>query len=84
MSKRPNMRDYFAARIDWHVNGMLARSTPRMPSDVTRVVGDVTDRLITVIMRDGTEWRWAGGQYASRKVNGCFAPLAPKPVKEGS
>jgi len=79
LAKRPDMRAYFAARIDWHVHGMLARTTARLPHGVERVRGDVTDPLITVVMRDGTEWVWRGGQYAARKVNGCYAPLQPKP-----
>jgi hypothetical protein len=80
MAKRPDMRPYFRARIDWHVNGMLARTRVDRPAGVDRVRGDVTDRDIVVVMRDGTEWRWTGGEYASRKVNGCYAPLMPRPV----
>lgn len=80
MGKRPDMRDYFRARIDYHVNGMLARSTPRLPNGVVKVNGQVTDREITVTMKDGSTWLWKGGQYASRKVNGCYAPLMPKAV----
>lgn len=74
------MRDYFRARIDWHTDGLMARTQSRIPADVTRVQGDVTDREIVVIMRDGTEFRWTGGSYATRKVNGCYPPLMPKPV----
>ncbi len=81
MGKRPDMREYFRARIDIHVNGMLARTTARKPHGVEQVRGDVTDREIVVVMRDGTEWRWQGGKYASRKVNLCYAPLMPTPVK---
>lgn len=77
MSKRPNMSAYFRARIDWHVNGMLATSTSRLPAGVNKVNGDVTSPIITVAMQDGTEWHWTGGRYASRKVNGCYAPLMP-------
>lgn len=77
--KRPDMRAYFAGRIDYHVNGMFARGAS-LPRDVARVRGDVTDSVITVTMRDGTEWQWAGGRYASRKRNGCYAPLQPKPI----
>jgi hypothetical protein len=80
VSKRPNLRAYFAARIDHHVNGMMARPTPALPSDVKRVNGDVTSTTITVEMLDGTVWRWSGGRYASRKVNLCYAPLMPKPI----
>lgn len=80
LTKRPDMRAYFRAAIDRHVNGMLAREVARMPANVARVHGDVTDRTITVVMRDGTEYRWAGGRYAARKVNGCHAPLMPTPV----
>jgi hypothetical protein len=72
------MRDYFRARIDYHVNGMLSRGQAVRPHGVQRVKGDVTDSVITVTMDDGTEWTWRGGQYASRKVNGCYAPLMPK------
>lgn len=80
-SKRPDMRAYFRGRIDYHVNGMFARQVSR-PRDVKSIVGDVTDRVITVTMLDGTEWKWSGGRYASRKVNLCYAPLMPTPVKE--
>ena len=79
--KRPDMREYFRAEIDVHVNGMLARTSPRKPHGVDRVRGSVTDREITVVMRDGTEWKWTGGEYASRKINLCYAPLMPKPIK---
>lgn len=78
-TKRPDMRGYFRARIDYHVNGMLAR-TAHLPSEVRQVRGDVTDREITVVMRDGTEHHFRGGRYASRKVNGCYAPLMPEAV----
>lgn len=80
MDKRPDMRGYFAARIDHNVNGMMARTHARTPHDVARVEGDVTDQQITVTMRDGAVFTWSGGRYASRKVNGCYAPLMPKPV----
>ncbi len=79
MTKRPDMRDYFRARIDYHVNGMMSRSVSQPPQGVRRVRGDVTDSVITVLMDDGTEYRWTGGQYAARKINGCYAPLIPKP-----
>lgn len=79
MSKRPDMRDYFRARIDYHVNGLMAW-TARRPNTVERVEGDVTDHLITVHMRDGSIFEWTGGRYANHKVNGCYAPLMPKPV----
>jgi hypothetical protein len=81
--KRPDLRAYFRSRIDYHVNGMFARSVSR-PSDVKSIVGDVTDREIVVTMLDGTVYKWAGGKYASRKVNLCYAPLMPTPVKEGN
>lgn len=70
------LRLYFRHRIDWHVNGMLA--TTRRP-DMTgiRVVGDVTDRDITVTYDSGVTEAYHGGRYASRKVNGCYAPLMP-------
>lgn len=80
MNKRPDMRDYFRARIDYHVNGMMARSNARIPNNVKKINGTVTDREISVVMNDGTVWLWKGGEYASRKVNGCYAPLMPKPV----
>jgi hypothetical protein len=79
-AKRPDMREYFKARIDFHVNGMLARSYARAPAGVQSINGDVTDSVITATMTDGTRWHWSGGQYANRKVNGCYAPLMPKPV----
>lgn len=79
-STRPDLRAYFTAQIDRHVNGMLARSTPSLPNTVLRVRGDVTDHVIVAVMRDGTEWRWHGGQYATKKRNGCYAPLMPKPT----
>lgn len=76
--KRPDMKPYFRARIDYHVNGMMARRAPPLPADVRQVDGDVTTHCITVTMRDGTVYRWAGGDYAARKVNGCYAPLMPR------
>lgn len=78
---RPDMKDYFRGRIDYHVNGMMARTQARVPSGVRKVSGDVDSTLITVTMDDGTEFEWTGGQFSSRKVNGCYAPLMPKPVK---
>lgn len=82
-ARRPDMRDYFKARIDWHVRGMFARSA-RYPAGVVRVTGDVTDREILVKMHDGTVFAWSGGRYATRKINGCYAPLMPKPISEGA
>ena len=82
-SRRPDMREYFKARIDWHVRGMLARSAS-YPSGVARVAGDVTDRLIVVTMRDGSVFTWTGGEYSARKVNGCYAPLMPKVADKGA
>jgi hypothetical protein len=79
-SVRPDMRAYFKGRIDYHVNGMLARTVPR-PNDVKSIVGDVTDKVITVTMHDGSTWQWSGGRYAARKVNLCYAPLMPTPIK---
>lgn len=84
MPKRPDMRDYFRARIDHHVNGMMARTHARQPANVARVIGDVDDSVIVVVMRDGTEWRWTGGQYGARKIAGCYAPKMPTPAQEGS
>lgn len=81
MTKRPDMRDYFSARIDHHVNGGMARTVARTPNGVDSIVGDVTDSTITVTMRDGNVFVWAGGQYAARKVNGCYAPKMPTPTK---
>lgn len=80
MTRRPNMSDYFRGRIDHHVNGMLARTTVTRPRDVKTIDGTVTDPIITVTMQDGTVWKWSGGRYAARKVNGCYAPLMPKPI----
>lgn len=79
--KRPDMRARFRAQIDTHVNGGGWNRTPNLPHGVAKVKGDVTDREIVVTMKDGTEWKWAGGKYASRKVNLCYAPLMPKPVQ---
>ena len=79
-TKRPDLTAYFRGRIDYHVNGMFAR-TVASPRDVRRIEGDVDSSVITVTMLDGTVWTWSGGRYAARKVNGCYAPLAPKPVK---
>lgn len=70
------IRLYFRYRIDWHVNGMFAtRSRPDMQG--IRVVGDVTDRDITVTYPPGKTEVYHGGRYASRKINGCYAPLMP-------
>lgn len=78
---RPNLSDYFKARIDWHVNGMMSSAVGRLPNTVKRVNGDVTNSLIEVTMTDGTVYQWTGGNYSTRKRNGCYAPLMPKPVK---
>lgn len=79
-TKRPDLKARFAAQIDSHVNGLMGmRRIPNLPPGVDRVDGDVTDRVIRAYMRDGTVFVWTGGQYASRKVNGCYAPLQPKP-----
>lgn len=80
MAKRPNLSSYFRAQIDQHVRGMLATTYPRLPSDVTSVRGRVTDRIIVVTMRDGSTFTYRGGRYATRKVNGCYAPLMPTPI----
>lgn len=77
--KRPNMKAFFQARIDRHVNGMLARPVG-YPHNVRTVKGDVTDAVIVVVMVDGTEWQWSGGRYSTRKVNLCYAPLMPTPI----
>lgn len=82
--KRPDMRAYFSARIDRHVNGMMATQSARTPADVVRVDGDVTSRLIMVTMRDGTRYAWSGGRYGARKVNGCYAPLMPRAAVDES
>ncbi len=80
-AQRPDMRAYFRAQIDRSVNGLMATTVPRLPVGVRSVVGSVRDREIIVSMADGSVWRWTGGRYASRKVNGCYAPLLPTPVK---
>lgn len=78
--KRPDMRAYFKARIDVHVNGLMSqRSQVRLPADVRKISGGVTDQNIVVTMLDGTQWYWRGGQYAARKVNLCYAPKMPTP-----
>ena len=81
MAKAPNMSDYFKARIDWHVNGMLSRTQARTPYGVRKVTGDVTDREIVVTMQNGETFNYAGGRYSTVKRNGCYAPLMPKLVK---
>lgn len=82
-ARRPDMREYFKARIEWHVRGMRTRPA-RYPAGVVRVVGDVTDQVIRVTTRDGSSFTWSGGRYAARKINGCYAPLMPKPISEGA
>jgi hypothetical protein len=79
---RPNLSEFFKAKIDQHVNGMLATSTVRLPNTVRRVSGSVEDAVIEVTMTDGTVYKWSGGQYSTRKVRGCYAPLMPKPIKD--
>lgn len=79
-TKRPDMRTYFRFRIQHHTVGMFAGRDPGRPAGVARVTGDVTDRIITVSMTDGSVWYWRGGAYAARKINGCYAPLMPKPL----
>ena len=77
--KRPDMREYFRAEIDRHVNGGFARSVhSKAPANVRKIDGIVTSSVITVQMIDGTEHKWSGGRYASRKVNLCYAPLMPR------
>jgi hypothetical protein len=84
------MSSYFRAQIDRHVHGMRASAVGQRPAGVRLVTGTVTDRTITVTMQDGTVWSWTGGQYAARKVHGCYAPLMPRvqsrpqPPQEGT
>jgi hypothetical protein len=78
---RPALNDFFKAKIDQHVHGMMSTAQVRLPIGVARVHGNVTDPVITVTMRDGTEYQWSGGRYAARKQHGCYAPLLPKPIK---
>lgn len=80
ISKRPNLSAYFRGRIDWHVNGLRSTARLSLPREVVKVSGDVTDPVIVVTMRDGSVWHWAGGRYATRKINGCYAPLMPRPI----
>lgn len=79
---RPNLSEFFKAKIEHHVHGMLATRTVRLPNTVRRVHGDVTDAVIEVTMTDGTVYKWSGGQYSTRKQHGCYAPLMPKPIKD--
>jgi hypothetical protein len=51
---RPNLSEFFKAKIDQHVNGMLATSTVRLPNTVRRVSGSVEDAVIEVTMTDGS------------------------------
>jgi len=78
-TNRPDMRPYFRAMIERHVNGTPVREVYR-PQGVASIVGEVTSHTITVTMQDGTVWRWKGGQYADRKVAGCYSPLMPRPI----
>jgi hypothetical protein len=55
-TRPPVMTAYFRARIDHHVNGMLARTQARLPQGVKSVQGDVTSPRIVVTMHDGTEF----------------------------
>lgn len=80
-NRRPDMRNYFRAKIDYHVNGM-ASMPARLPPGVRSIEGDVTSSRIVVTDTDGKRWEWSGGRYASRKVNGCYAPLMPRPLEE--
>ena len=79
--ERPDMKSWFKARIDYHTRGMLATTQGRRPEGVYQIIGDVTSREIKVIMIDGSEYFWKGGEYSSRKTHGCYAPLMPKPVR---
>lgn len=75
---RPQMKDWFKYRIDWHLYGMASAGThPGLPRGVKRIAGDVVDPVITVTMEDNTTYDWHAGQYSRRKVNGCYAPLMP-------
>lgn len=78
---RPDLTRHFQSKIDQHVYGMMTQNVVPAPNGIT-VRGDVTDTLIVATDRDGNEWRWIGGRYAQRKINGCYAPLMPKPVPE--
>lgn len=81
---RPDMRDYFKASIANYTHGMLSpyRGHRVWPNGVKRIDGNVTDQIITVTMEDGSVYKWSGGRYSSRKINLCYAPLMPKPIKE--
>ena len=78
---RPNLSEFFKAQIDHAVHGMLSTRTVRLPNTIKRVSGNVESEIITVTMTDGTEYRWSGGRYSTRKQHGCYAPLMPKPIK---
>ena len=80
-TKRPNLSEFFKAQIDRHVHGSASTARVRLPIEVAKVHGSVTSPEIKVVMRDGSEFLWSGGQYSTRKVRGCYAPLMPKPVK---
>lgn len=80
LPRRPDLTGYFKSRIDWHTHGLMARMPHSLPNGVL-LKGDVTDRLITATDRDGIEWYWEGGKYARRKIEGCYAPLMPRPLK---
>ena len=79
-TRRPDMRDYFRSRIEWHVHGMAAGPLARLPRGVLSCAGDVTAREIIVTLDDGTQFRWEGGRYAARKAYGTYAPLMPRAV----
>jgi hypothetical protein len=75
------LKDFFKGQIDFHVNGLFANPSARIPADVVKLDGGVTDRVITVVWRNGAVENYEGGRYAARKVNGCYAPLLPKLIK---
>lgn len=77
---RPNLRPWFRARIDWHTNGMLARTQESIPRDVAKIDGDVTSDLIVVTMLDGTVYKWSAGRRSPRKINLTYPPLVPKEI----
>lgn len=87
-TEKATIRDYFRSRIDYHVNGMLARQTTTrfdLRREGLNIEGDVTNAVITVTReKDGAEFRYAGGKYSERKRNLCYAPLMPKPVTPGA
>jgi flagellar biosynthesis regulator FlbT len=83
-SEKAVIAQHFKYEIDRSVNGMMGTARrPDLIREGVSIEGSVRDAqiIVTVKARRGY-YIYNGGRYATRKVNGCFAPLMPK-LKRG-